>query len=209
LKTHFNLANSSYDLIANALNDDGYIVLPKFLPDELTEQLYQHVSTIPEQEFKVAGIGRNQSFQLNDKIRSDRTRWLSSFDPVEQAYLSIMDDCRQQLNQQLFLGLRDYEAHFAHYKEGSYYQRHVDAFHGRSNRLVTTVFYLNPDWDQQDGGELIIYHNDSSNTVCRVLPEFGTMVVFLSEQFPHEVLTSMRDRYSIAGWFRGDMAHVN
>jgi SM-20-related protein len=28
------------------------------------------------------------------------------------------------------------------------------------------------------------------------------LVVFLSEEFPHEVLPTATDRYSIAGWFR-------
>lgn len=205
MNTSGSITASNHDLIADAITQDGYIILPHYLPDELTEQLYQHVSNLPEEQFKIAGIGRDQTFQVNDKVRNDRTRWLSCFDPVEQAYLSIMDDCRQQLNQRLFLGLRDYEAHFAHYQSGSYYHRHVDAFHGKSNRLVTTVFYLNPDWAKHDGGELIIYQPDSTEIINRVLPEAGTMVIFLSEQFPHEVLTSKRDRYSIAGWFRGDM----
>lgn len=35
-----------------------------------------------------------------------------------------------------------------------------------------------------------------------VQPKGGRLVVFLSEQFPHEVLTSHVDRFSIAGWFR-------
>jgi len=29
------------------------------------------------------------------------------------------------------------------------------------------------------------------------------MVLFLSDKFPHEVLPSKIDRYSIAGWFKG------
>jgi SM-20-related protein len=40
------------------------------------------------------------------------------------------------------------------------------------------------------------------NSKIKVLPSFGTIVVFLSEEFPHEVLPAKRDRYSIAGWFR-------
>jgi SM-20-related protein len=35
-----------------------------------------------------------------------------------------------------------------------------------------------------------------------LLPTYGTLVVFLSDEFPHEVLKAHRDRYSIAGWFR-------
>jgi SM-20-related protein len=30
----------------------------------------------------------------------------------------------------------------------------------------------------------------------------GTLVVFLSDRFPHEVRQASRLRYSIAGWFR-------
>ncbi|MFZ3017309.1 MAG: 2OG-Fe(II) oxygenase [Gallionella sp.] len=33
-------------------------------------------------------------------------------------------------------------------------------------------------------------------------PTFGTMIIFLSESFPHEVLVSHATRRSIAGWFR-------
>ena len=198
------ITQTIYDQIADALVKDGYIILENFLPTELTQQLYQHVSTLPKQQFKPAGIGRNNDLQLNQEIRNDQTRWLADETPCEHTYLAIMDECRRQLSQNLFLGLHDYEAHFAHYAAGSYYHRHTDAFKGKSNRVVTTVFYLNPEWVKSDGGELIIYQDDSEDILCRVSPQFGTMVIFLSERFPHEVLAATRDRYSIAGWFRVD-----
>ena len=193
-----------YDHIADELADKGYIILPEIVPAQLTEQLYQHVTTLPAGQFKQAGIGRNKDLQVNQQIRNDKTLWLSTEHECSQAYLAAMDKLRQQLNRRLFLGLSDYEAHFAHYSAGNYYQRHIDAFKGLSNRVVTTVFYLNPDWQQHNGGELIIYQPDSENIIQRVLPKFGTMVIFLSEQFPHEVLPAKQDRYSIAGWFRVD-----
>ena len=196
------LTERVYDQIADALAQDGCIILPDFLPAELTWQLYQHVSNLPTQQFKTAGIGRHNEQQLNHKIRNDKTSWLSNDTLAEQNYLSIMEECRSQLNQRLFMGLFDYEAHFAHYAEGSYYQRHIDAFRGRSNRVVTTVFYLNPDWSSSDGGELLIYDPESNEVIHQVSPDFGTMVIFLSDRFPHEVLTAKHDRYSIAGWFR-------
>jgi SM-20-related protein len=76
----------------------------------------------------------------------------------------------------------------------------LDAFHGEANRILTLVAYLNLDWKEEDGGELIIYSGD--NVFAMVPPEFATLVVFLSEEFPHEVLPARRDRYSVAGWFR-------
>jgi len=38
-------------------------------------------------------------------------------------------------------------------------------------------------------------------TFVDVEPRLGTLVVFLSELFPHEVLPSNRDRLSLTGWF--------
>jgi len=187
-----------------ALANEGYIVIPDFLPAEMTEELYYHVSHFPVHAFKQAGIGRRQDQQLNSRIRRDKTRWLTKFHPVEQRYLDVMAQYHVQLNRQLFLGLRDFEAHFAHYETGSFYQRHIDAFRGRSNRVVSSVFYLNSNWLPDDGGELVIYQPVGDEVLCTVSPKFGNMVFFLSEQFPHEVLPAKRDRYSIAGWFRTD-----
>jgi Predicted proline hydroxylase len=44
--------------------------------------------------------------------------------------------------------------------------------------------------------------HDSEEVVEKVVPQMGTLAVFLSERFPHEVLPARADRYSIAGWFR-------
>ncbi|PHS25624.1 MAG: proline hydroxylase [Methylophaga sp.] len=194
----------NYENIANTLATDGVIILPDFLPSKLTEQLYQYISNIPADQFSQAGIGRNNNVQINHEIRNDVTLWLNGKSPCERTYLMAMNELRHQLNEKLFLGLFDYESHYSHYKMGSYYQRHVDAFEGRSNRVITTVFYLNHDWSENDGGELVIYKHNSKEVLHRISPTFGTLAIFLSEKFPHEVLTANRDRYSIAGWFRID-----
>jgi len=204
LSNSAHLTEAVYDQIADALEQEGCIILPNFLPDDMTQQLHQHISSLPDNQFKTAGIGRNDDRQLKQQVRNDQTSWLSNDSLAEQGYLAVMEECRTQLNRRLFLGLFDYEAHFAHYAEGSYYQRHIDAFRGQSNRLVTTVFYLNPDWTDDNGGELLIYSPNNDDVIHRVLPRFGTMVIFLSDRFPHEVLAAKQDRYSIAGWFRSN-----
>jgi len=61
------------------------------------------------------------------------------------------------------------------------------------------VFYLNPNWQPQDGGQLLLYVQGET---IEVAPNFGTLVTFLSEDVPHEVLPASRTRYSIAGWYR-------
>jgi SM-20-related protein len=73
---------------------------------------------------------------------------------------------------------------------------------GKKNRILTTVLYLNEDWQTRDGGELVVFEMTGKTVVTTVNPTFGTMIIFLSEAFPHEVLLSRATRRSIAGWFR-------
>lgn len=88
------------------------------------------------------------------------------------------------------------------YKKGDFYKKHLDSFRGNANRMVTTVLYLNPNWHPDWGGELVIYSEDSSQVLAKILPEMGKLVVFMSEQIPHEVLPTLHPRVSVTGWFR-------
>ena len=190
-----------FDDIASGLVDKGYIVLPAALPTDLTDALYLHMKSLHEDKFRRAGIGRENLHHINDFVRTDEICWLTGEHPSARAYLDWMESLRLGLNRRLFLGLFDYEAHFAHYIPGAFYKKHLDAFKGNTNRIVTTVFYLNPDWKVEDGGELVMY-SDQDEMLEKMLPQYGKLVVFLSDRFPHEVLPANRDRYSIAGWFR-------
>lgn len=193
-----------YDLIANDLVEQGYSIVPDAFSHALTHDLYRRVARLDEHnDLQLAGVGRETDFQINTAIRGDETRWLSDTHKVDAAYLQQMADFRLAINRRLFLGLFDYEAHYAHYAPSAFYKRHMDAFKGGdSRRVLTTVLYLNQDWQAADGGQLVIYDKDSDQVISTVMPEMGTLVVFLSEDFPHEVLACKRDRYSIAGWFR-------
>ena len=68
--------------------------------------------------------------------------------------------------------------------------------------MLSVVAYFNPGWLPEDGGELDMYREDELEPFLRVTPAFGTLVVFLSEELPHEVRAANRHRYSIAGWYR-------
>jgi len=202
LKALIQPLESTYDLIADALADRGYCILPQLLPPELNIALHRRVARLDDADFQRAGIGRDLDFQLNNSVRQDQTRWLTTDNPTDRAYIDQMADFRLAINRRLFMGLFDYESHYAHYPPGAFYKKHLDAFKGQSNRVLTTVLYLNPEWQADDGGQLLIYAADSETVIETVNPNFGTFVIFLSEQFPHEVVKSLRDRYSIAGWFR-------
>lgn len=189
------------DHILDSLSEKGYCIVPDFLPKTMAEQLFEHANRIPAQHWNTAAIGRADQQTINTQVRTDRILWLNKDTPIEREYLNLMDQLRLAINRDLFLGLFDYECHFAHYPKGAFYKKHLDAFKGRSNRRLTTVMYLNENWTDSDGGQLVIY-GDRGSVLETVKPERGTLVVFLSEKFVHEVQRSYRDRLSMTGWFR-------
>lgn len=193
---------SLYDRIADELAENGYCVLPQLLPAELNLALHHRMLNLDQTDLQPAGIGRELDFQLNNNVRRDEIRWLNQTNATDAAYINNMAEFRLAINRRLFMGLFDYESHYAHYAPGAFYKKHMDAFKGQSSRVLTTVLYLNPEWQTTDGGQLIIYAPESDAIVTSVTPNFGTFVIFLSEQFPHEVVKAQRDRYSISGWFR-------
>lgn len=188
--------------IATALAGPGYVIVPAALPATLVDALCAHVQSLAPDRFKPAGVGRGVEQQRKATIRSDTICWLDDDDDALRGYRAWMERLRTELNQRLYLGLFDYEFHAACYPPGAFYKQHVDAFKSDANRVVTTLLYLNPQWSTTDGGELLLYDPAGDNVVERVLPAHGKLVVFLSAEFPHEVLVTRRTRHSIAGWFR-------
>lgn len=190
-----------FDQVAKALRQTGYIVLNNVFPVTQLQTMLLDIKAIDSAEFHEAGIGRERDHQVNRFVRRDRIFWLPQDHEPAVAYLGWMEQLRLRLNRELFLGLFDYECHYAHYPKGAFYKKHYDVFRGDSNRRLTTILYLNPVWNHDDGGELVMY-SGSDDIIEQLLPTFGTMVIFLSEEFPHEVLSANRSRYSLTGWFR-------
>ena len=190
-----------YTKITDALVDDGYIILNDALSPALIKKLthYAKEST----NYKNAGISSEKNLHIDTTKRRDKTEWIDEDGSFRSEYLSFCDGVRNTLNRSLYLGLTYYEAHFAHYEKGDFYERHLDAFKGSKNRVVTTVLYLNEEWQEENGGELVIY-DENGEEITKVIPNAGKMVIFLSDKFPHEVLPAKASRYSIAGWFRVD-----
>ncbi|MFE8034829.1 2OG-Fe(II) oxygenase [Thiohalocapsa marina] len=173
------------------------------MPPTMLDALFIRITQLPDAALSRAGIGREQAHQLNRFVRQDDTRWLEPGNAVDAGFLDWIEAIRLGLNRRLFLGLFDYEAHYARYQPGAFYKKHLDAFDTASrNRVLSTVLYLNPNWPASNGGELLLYASDGEALLERVLPGFGRLAIFLSERFPHEVLPTRATRFSIAGWFR-------
>ncbi|EGA67989.1 hypothetical protein VISI1226_08689 [Vibrio sinaloensis DSM 21326] len=184
--------------LIDALFTQGYYVWDDFLTPSQVAQLRD---CIPE-NWKKARIGRNEEVTREASIRSDKIQWLrpEMGQPVS-AFLDKMEQIRLEANRHFFLGLFEYEAHFAKYEKGDFYQKHLDCFQGNENRRLTTVFYMNEEWNEADAGELVVYDlNDKP--LLTLPPKAGRLFVFFSELFPHEVLPTQSERFSIAGWFR-------
>jgi len=202
--------SSVYERIEQGLFEHGVSIIPDALPMATIAPLLARVASLPQHEFNEAGIGRSQGHQLNQFVRRDQIHWLDAQHPDEVLWFEWMQGLKDHINRTLMMGLFSYECHFAQYEPGAFYKKHLDAFKGQANRVLSTVLYLNPNWQPSDGGELVMYdqHNHDQE-LLRVTPSFGTLAVFLSEDFPHEVLAAERTRYSIAGWFRVNNSILN
>jgi SM-20-related protein len=196
-----------FELCVQALQQHAWVVMENALPSALSAALSAQVRDMTQSDFSAAGIGRSAGHKLDERVRRDQISWIEGVTDAEREWLAWCSRLQQYLNQRLFMGLFSFESHFAHYAPGAFYKKHVDAFKksdtGRgAGRLVSLVAYLNPGWQGADGGELLIYGDSSADPVAIVQPRHGTVVLFLSEEVPHEVAPALCDRYSIAGWFR-------
>ena len=190
-----------FESIAKDIRVKGYSIKPGALPVGLTDALIAHLVRMNEEQFNPAGIGREQQHMHNRFVRNDEICWITGESAAGHDWLTWTAGLQAFLNRRLLLGLFSFESHFARYAPGTYYKRHLDAFRGETNRILSIVAYLNPGWAAGDGGELVLYSDTADREGLRVSPIAGTLVVFLSEEYPHEVLPAQRDRYSIAGWY--------
>lgn len=194
--------DSLFAMIAGDIDVQGYSIRPAAMPPALVSELLAHQQAMALDQFEVAGVGRGDDFYKNDFVRTDEICWINGESAAGRQWLEWASQLQAYLNRRLFLGLFSFESHFAHYRPGDYYKRHYDAFRGEANRVLSIVVYFNTAWTQEDGGELVLYKHDADQEGIKVVPLLGTVVTFLSEDFPHEVLPANRDRFSIAGWFR-------
>lgn len=192
-------------MLGDALRDAGACWIAGWpdtgLRDALREDLLRLHAT---GDLSPAAVGRSDGRALRNDIRADATRWLD--DPrcgaPAREFLARLDNIRTALNRSLFLGLVECEAHYAAYPTGGGYARHRDRFRDSDARVISWVTYLNTDWGLDDGGALRLYRNDKDIGADSIdVRPVGGSLCFLSE-LEHEVLPTMRERLSIAAWFR-------
>lgn len=188
------------------LADRGFTIRQGLFDDEYLRALAAEAREAwADGEYHRAGVGRE--VDLRSEIRSDHVLWLDPAAPtdLQQRYLDFIGELRLEIARELFLPLREFEAHFTVYPPGAFYKRHLDQFQHQPHRMVSCLLYLNEDWHLNDGGELCIFEppdEDGDEREILVLPEFGTFVAFLSDRIEHEVRPTRRERLSLTGWLR-------
>ena len=193
--------NDKIDPIVDDIAEQGWCISYNFFSPSLCQALHnellQHAAAHQLHEAK---IGKDHQHQRRSDFRGDSILWLNGETPAQVDFLDIMDAYRLKLNQTLFTGLHELEAHFALYPPGTRYKKHLDSFQNNNLRRITIVAYLNQNWTSEDKGELVIY-NEREEVVTTVPPLAGTLVSYVSERFPHEVMPTNKQPVSIAGWF--------
>lgn len=187
--------------MAEQVGKSGLSIWKDFLtPLELAE-IRADVAVIQgAQGFGRAGTGQGEGNDVRDLVRRDEVHWIDrATDTKAQAILwDKLDSVKQALNRTLFLGLSQFNGHYASYPAGGYYRRHRDCFAQDDSRVVSTVLYLNENWQIADGGQLRVY---GVKSYVDIEPIGGTLVCFLSAESEHEVLLNHANRLSFTGWF--------
>ncbi|GEM51688.1 2OG-Fe(II) oxygenase [Empedobacter brevis] len=200
--------NPIYEKIIDDLSNQKYSISDFFFSVEETKQLREAIiRTEDKHDFHQAAIGNSQNEQVIKSIRGDKIKWMDEMNKTktEEIFFSKINDFIDYLNKTCYMGIEESEFHYAIYPEGTFYQKHVDAFKNDDRRTLSIVLYLNDEqWKDEFGGQLTLFlpGEDKEEKELDILPLAGRLAVFDSKTIPHEVKTVNRPRYSITGWLK-------
>lgn len=185
------------DQILKDIEEQGY----SFQENVLSENELKKLGPLFDLHFEAARVGRAQGLSRLEEVRGDYIHWIDTLNsPSEiKKEMLLLTELKSKLNEKFYLGLKDFECHLAKYPAGSFYKKHLDRFETDSSRSVSFIFYLHESWDKSDGGELVLY-NKKNEILKTIFPKPGSMIVFMSEEFPHEVKPCHKERRSLTGW---------
>ena len=150
-----------FETIITALSVQDYAICDGFFSKTEVAQLRQNMLLQYQQrDFHQAAIGNLDQEQVVKSIRGDQIHWLEahSANEVEQIFFGKVGQFVQYLNQTCYMGIEESEFHYAVYAQGTFYQKHIDAFQNDDRRTLSVVLYLNEeDWQDDFGGQLALY----------------------------------------------------
>ena len=191
-----------FDSLIDSFIQDKVGIADDFLSKILSAHLKENlIALYTNKQLLLAGTG-NLTGLTHDKLtRSDKIYWLDREhnNVHENSFFELMDSFVKYLNSSCYTGITGYEFHYTLYEKGSFYKRHLDQFRNNKSREYSMIMYLNDNWQQQDGGELCVFHSDHLQTIA---PRNGKCVFFKSSELEHEVLLTNQPRLSITGWLK-------
>ena len=197
------MENSFETLIASYI-ENKVGISQHFLSDELANHLKENLLSLHnENKLLTAGTGNADKLIHNTAIRNDVIYWLDkkNNNAHENAFFVQIEAFIEYLNISCYAGITGYEFHYSLYETGSFYRKHLDQFQDNSSRQFSMISYLNANWQENDGGELLIHQLDNDQ---KISPTQGKTVFFKSNELVHEVLVTNERRMSVTGWLKRD-----
>ena len=182
------------DQILDDLDQHGFAIIDDAYSNDYVHQLIEEC-TSNLNRFREAAIQNG----VISKIRSDHILWLNPELVISNHHVQALYSLGQELNRAFYLGIRDVEAHFACYNAGEFYALHRDNPQGKNGRMISTVYYLHPEWQADWGGQLRL--QDKHGAWHIIEPRPNRIAIFQSDLL-HEVLPATQQRLSITAWLR-------
>jgi SM-20-related protein len=192
----------TFDTLINSFIENKVGIAADFLSESLSGHLKENLTALySSNQLQEAGTGQHAKVDYNRSFRRDIIYWLDRKhnNVHENSFFDLMDDFVQHLNATCYTGITGYEFHYTLYEKGSFYKKHLDRFRDNDSRQYSMIMYLNNEWEENDGGELRIHHD---NKIENIYPLGGKSVFFKSSELEHEVLISNKPRMSITGWLK-------
>ncbi len=63
------------------------------------------------------------------------------------------------------------------------------------------MYYLNEEWNEEDGGKLRIYSKKGDKKYFDLAPMLDTLIIFRSQDVEHEVLPTFHQRMALTIWY--------
>jgi Rps23 Pro-64 3,4-dihydroxylase Tpa1-like proline 4-hydroxylase len=197
------MENSFEALIATYI-ENKVGISEHFLSTNLANNLKQNLIALNQQSLLTeAGTGNSETISYDSAVRSDSIYWLDKKhnNAFENEFFAQIEAFIIYLNQSCYAGITGYEFHYSLYESGDFYLKHLDQFKNNPSRKYSMISYLNSNWQESDGGELLIHQADNNQ---KIAPTQGKTVFFKSDELVHEVLVTQNTRMSITGWLKSD-----
>ncbi|CDW56892.1 2OG-FeII Oxy 3 domain containing protein, partial [Trichuris trichiura] len=184
----------------NRLYSRGWAIVDGFVGQRRAYAVLEEARNLYKSGVFAAGQVSHQGAH-EPNFRSDFIYWMNGNDKssVNIGFLlAQFDNVIKKISLRLSDNkiVRKSKAMLSCYPISARYVRHVDNPDG-DGRLITCVYYMNPNWRREDGGILRLYPQSSNNNID-VLPLLDRMTFFWSDcRNPHEVTATNRERRNV------------